>query len=332
MFNKIIVPLDGSEFSEEALPYAVRLANTLGAKLLLVNVNELPPLVKDTPVREMRVVSQGESYLEDIADIIIDQNLGLHIEPNKVQTIAVYGDPNQEIAKTAQLEGACLVVMTTHGRGGVSRLILGSVATAVVKRASVPVILIKPIPTSHPKLWEEVMGNTARTFAGENNHILLPLDGSVESEAAIKPAIEMARKLQANIYLLEMVAPFVSFGYGNISMSYGYTSLNVGEELEKMRHTAADYLDRIQGQIQKEKIECSKLVLIGNPAEGITEYARDINATLLVMATHAPGRLGEVLLGSVTNEVLRQTHLPVLIVKATAQVKESANHLKEVIV
>ncbi len=323
MFDKIIVPLDGSEFSEEALPYAVKLANTLDAKLILVNVTELPFLVKDTPEREMRVVNQGESYLEDIADIINDENLGLHIDPKKVQTISVYGDPNQEIAKTAQLEGANLVVMTTHGRGGISRLMLGSVATAVVKRASIPVVLIKPIETSHPKLWEEIMNKTSPTFATDNNHILLPLDGSTEAEAAIKPAIEMAHKLQAKIYLLEMIAPFVSFGYGNIAMSYGYTSLNAGEELERMRQEAVDYLERIQGQIRKENIECSRLVLIGKPEEGITEYARDINATLLVMATHAPGRLGEVLLGSVTNEVLRQTHLPVLIVKATTPVREA---------
>jgi len=141
MFSKIMVPLDGSSFAEEALPYAHGLAERNNAVLLLARVDETfepPPgvFVPATAIPEVFQLSAGE-YLEQ-------QAARLTLAGLNVQTILLEGKVADALLKCAREESVDLVVMSTHGRTGLSRLLMGSVAEQIVHAAPCPVLLIRP--------------------------------------------------------------------------------------------------------------------------------------------------------------------------------------------
>lgn len=141
MFKKILVPLDGSSFSEEALPHARELAMCGEAEIILARVDEPfepPPgvFVAATAVPEVVRLTAGE-YLEQIASRL--QLAGL-----KVNSVVLEGKVAEALLKFAKDEGVDLIVMSTHGRTGLSRLLMGSVAEQVVHGARCPVLLVRP--------------------------------------------------------------------------------------------------------------------------------------------------------------------------------------------
>ena len=141
MFKKILVPLDGSSFAEEALPHARELAECGGAEIVLVRVDEPyepPPgiFVPATAIPEVVRLSAGE-YLEQLVS-------RLRLAGIKVESAVLDGKVADAILKYAREEGVDLIVMSTHGRTGISRLLMGSVAEQIVHGARCPVLLIRP--------------------------------------------------------------------------------------------------------------------------------------------------------------------------------------------
>lgn len=169
MIKTILVPLDGSIFSERALPLAGELARALDARLVLVcvagpdtsleqrltevdrraiaeqyaDVHEEDHLLSTDPRRvehtqqQVRAVAEAELYLEEIQRRIATTGC-------QVEMAVPYGDPVEGILTEIELRAAGLVVMSTHGRAGLSRLMAGSVAQALVARATIPVVLVPP--------------------------------------------------------------------------------------------------------------------------------------------------------------------------------------------
>jgi len=141
MFKKILVPLDGSSFAEEALPHARELAECGGAEIVLARVDEPyepPPgiFVPATAIPEVVRLSAGE-YLEQLVS-------RLRLAGIKVESAVLDGKVADAILKYAGEEGVDLIVMSTHGRTGISRLLMGSVAEQIVHGARCPVLLIRP--------------------------------------------------------------------------------------------------------------------------------------------------------------------------------------------
>ena len=136
MFKKILVPLDGSPLAEEVLGLVEELAQVHGAEVMLLRVAFYHPLPGlDAQEQEARAVEEAENYLEGVAAGLRDKGLS-------VTTHVRYGQPCQEILRHAQRH-ADLVVMATHGLGGMLRWAMGSVADRVVRRSLVPVLLIR---------------------------------------------------------------------------------------------------------------------------------------------------------------------------------------------
>jgi nucleotide-binding universal stress UspA family protein len=141
-FRRILVPLDGSELAEKALPPAMRLARPLSLEILLVRV--VRPIVSTGAEGTGRIpanVVEGlrddaESYLAEVVRRYDDGSVTL-------RTSLRFGDPAEELAGAAREHGADLIAMSTHGRTGVSRLLFGSVAQEVLRNADVPVLLIR---------------------------------------------------------------------------------------------------------------------------------------------------------------------------------------------
>lgn len=148
MFKKILIPLDGSELSEKVLPYASKLAKQIGAEVVLLKVVPTPiheysfsglaglssQPIHPTPAEDL--YAQAEGYLQRVAfDYFPDQNVTLEVSG---------GSTAETILDFATAQGVGLIAMTTHGRGGIARLVLGSVADEIVRLAHIPVLLVRP--------------------------------------------------------------------------------------------------------------------------------------------------------------------------------------------
>lgn len=327
MYTKIAVPLDGSALAEQALPYAVRLANRLNTQLLLLRVVEVSPLLSDTVEAEVEVIRVAESYLAEVCRVLADRSLELNIEPERVQTLAVYGERAREITQVSGIEDIDLIVMTTHGRNWLSRLLLSSIAGRVVQHAAIPVLLIRPEQVHpHQSLAETMRQSTGLEGDETRNRIVVPLDGSAETETAIIPALALAKKLGAtSLHLMRVVVPLLPVDYSEFGEAFEYD-----RDLENLnrREEAYQYLDQVCQQVCEQRFNCVKVVRLGDPASEIIDYATHTPASLLVMATHARPRLGRFFLGSVAEEVVRGTHLPVMLISPeAARAQEERQHL-----
>ena len=136
-FAKILVPLDGSALAETALPTAVQLAKEQGASLLLMRAVETWGIASDVVEAEIRVVREAEHYLGKLANLL--QANGC----TRVDTSVWYGAPARSVVDAASAQKADLIIMTSHGRGGISRLIMGSVTESVLRGTTTPILLLR---------------------------------------------------------------------------------------------------------------------------------------------------------------------------------------------
>lgn len=138
MYKTILVTLDGSDHAERAIPHAVSLARGLGAEVLFLQVGEeldMPQLAD----RRIQILEGLEEYMNGRVQDARTQGVA-------ARSLLVEGDPAHEILETAQREGAGMIVMSSHGRSGLGRWLLGSVAEKVMRHAHVPVLVVRPEP------------------------------------------------------------------------------------------------------------------------------------------------------------------------------------------
>ncbi|MBI2851608.1 MAG: universal stress protein [Chloroflexi bacterium] len=295
MYEKIVVPLDGSELSELALPYAEELAARLGATVSLIYVSE----TVDGQYEHMR-----QFYLEKVADTF-KHEASRYIpageeRPVKVSFTVLVGNPAEEIVRFADREGAGLIVMATHGRSGPGRWALGSVADKVVRAASQPVALIRA-KGARPDIRQRSI----------LNRVLIPLDGSTESESAIPCIAEFIARLKVEVVLLEVL----STGYQTLTAE-GYQYVVFPEnQIESDRAHAKAYLDKIARRLERPEMTVSSEVKLGNAADEIVSFAGEMKADMIAMATHGRSGIGRWVLGSVAERVVRSGTVPTLLVR-----------------
>ena len=294
MLRRIVVPLDGSSFSEQVLPLAVRLAERHHAQLELVHVFEAlaPYLVQGAPPIDPGLDSalrrDRKAYLEYEAQRLRNAS------SVKVDSRVLEG---MEVATTLAdycAEGHVdLAVMATHGRGGLSRFWVGSVATGFVRRSDTPVLLVRPPgePTT------EVAPTSLR-------HILLPLDGTPADDEAIEDAIAVAEGDGAEFFLLHVKGPVVYFAEPEVS-----------PEIEAELASASEsYVDTVAKRIRARGYTATTHVIVEeSPARAILQFAESWDINLIVMETHARTGASRVVHGSVTDKVIRGSRAPVLV-------------------
>ena len=295
MYEKILVPLDGSELSEVSLPYAEDLAGRLGSAVTLIYVSES----LDDPNFHMR-----KFYLDKIAEAV-RQGAAKHLQPSEKKKIKVnydiiVGNPAEEIVKYADKNDVGLIVMSTHGRSGIGRWALGIVADKVVRVASQPVAIIR--------------AKGARADIRERGvlkRMLIPLDGSQEGEAAVPCIADFIAKLKAEVVLLQVVAT----GYQTMTAEgYEYV-VYTEQQMESDRSHAKDYLDKMAARLKQPGVTVKTEVKFGTAADEIISFADEIHADMVAMATHGRSGIGRWVLGSVADRVLRAGNTPVLLVR-----------------
>jgi phosphoglycolate phosphatase-like HAD superfamily hydrolase len=202
MFERILVPLDGSARAEMILPQIARILNREDAEILLLRVVNIPDsagLVMKTTIRHQER-EEGQQYLHDMA-------LRFTEKSSKVHARLAEGWPADVILETAKSEGATMIAMTTHGRSGMARWALGSVAEKVARASDVPVLLLRSFRRS-PQGDLEPMASGDPPF----RRILVPVDGSPTSMSVIGPAEKVAELYGSEVLVLHVVPPYAPPG------------------------------------------------------------------------------------------------------------------------
>jgi nucleotide-binding universal stress UspA family protein len=329
MLQRVLVPLDGSPLAESALPVAARIARVGGGQVILFRVYQLSP---NTSLPEAVVSAydsderEASGYLDAIA--ARSEFAGIMVEQH------VFGGETAMSILNATVEyKADLVVMTSHGRSGLTRWVMGSVAEHVVRHALVPVFVLRG-PGGNVVQPKRVCGADWR--------VLVTLDGSELAESAIEPARLLLDALRAyeggELLLLRLVKPLgVTDDETAASTALSHVSL---EEMHTyVLHYAAEYMAKIARatQARAEDVPVRWAVAEArNVAEGIMRDAdaparlewhaadgsphpltqdREPGVSFIAMATHGHGGLQRWTLGSVAEHTLEATALPLLLVR-----------------
>jgi nucleotide-binding universal stress UspA family protein len=299
-FRSVLLPLDGSPFAEQAIPWAAAIARKARARLRLALVHQppFPPPLDQSNLRlytriELAVRKAERDYLRRVAARIR--------EPGGIQlaTTTLTGSPAPALADYAREVAADLVVMTTHGRGGLQRVWLGSVADHLVRSLDVPVLLVRPKE-----------GEPARRVPALEE-ILVPLDGSRRAEWALPPALGMATLFGARLALVQVVEPVA------LLLDAPVIPQSLDEEFMALqRREAQDYLDDIADRISgRGMVSHASSVLAGNALAGIQAAAAGPGVGMIALATHGRGGLRRLAVGSVTDKLVRTGDLPVLVTR-----------------
>ncbi len=279
----LLLPLDGTALAEAAL---------VGAQALTGN--------QRWTVRTLYVgkddTGEHARYLERIAGLL--RKLG-----HEVSTQVTSGDPAEEIANVANALPADLVIMKRDEREGWSGWMLGSITDKVVRRLRVPLLLVNPRP-GEPQ-WTDY----------HVRHILVPLDASTTSEAAIDVALRVAEWTGARITLVYS-APWPSVTYGaapELAAAAAWTPES-DRELEASLYA---YLDGVV-QRYRDRIQLQRVAMRGRAVDAIVTAAAEHAVDLVVMTTSGAGAVAPMRLGSVAEGVIKESTVPVMLVRPPA--------------
>jgi nucleotide-binding universal stress UspA family protein len=298
MFSTILVPLDGSGLAARALPYAEHLARGCHGKLVLLYA---------APSRALNKVPNAE------VDAIFEQDrLAEQLTRGGVPTTAqvVEGEAGPTIVRAADGLRADLVVMSTHGRGAIDRILHGSVADHVLRHISIPMLTI---PLACDRVW--VPGRPLR--------LLIPLDGSAFAEEALGLAFELLWSFAAELWLLRAAEERVAID----ALGFAHREPASPADLAAAR----TYLEQVAAPFRQSDDRVAITVEAGPANDAIARVVERETIDLVVMATHGQGGMGRLLLermatvvtagrvplhlGSVAAAGIRRLHVPLLLIR-----------------
>lgn len=308
---RLLVPLDGSELAAKALPVAEGLCRQLAARLDLVSI--VPPTV--LPYIGGGPYIPGDVYLridteraQEVERYLVATAAEIRTRGLTIQAHLGRGDPASGVLDTAQALGALLIVMTTHGRTGLARFALGSVADRLVRGGVAPVLLLRSFP-------EPVHGQDQSL-----SHALIPLDGSPLAET---PLFSLVPQLAGAVFRAITVLRVADPRDGEEGRQRCETYLAA------VRQRLVDHLDHLDrlgrlgrlGRLDRAgdragDRDCAISVLVRsgkNPAASIVEASQDGACDLVLMATNGEAGIGRLAFGGVTDRVLRDGTTPLLL-------------------
>ena len=316
MFQRILVPLDGSLRAERALPVAARIARASGGSIRLLQVVSPPidyggGLAVGTLVTRSMIeseIAEATSYLKIIANS--DMLTGI-----ATGTEVLYGPPAQDILAYSEAQEADLIVMCSHGRTGITRWVMGSVAHRLVHQSSVPVLVLL-----------ERVDVLSCSKTGLPFRVFVPLDGSQLAETALVPAAHVAAALAApgrsEVHVAQVVKLYPTMAEGSFVSEFNEIALEgaktyltkVADQLQTtMRELKLSISWSIACETQEADVPATLLELAEHGERG--KEVKDCgDGDLIAISTHGRGGLERWVMGSVTEHLLNSTKLPMLIV------------------
>jgi nucleotide-binding universal stress UspA family protein len=310
MWRRIMVPLDGSPLGEQVLPLATSIAQRARAELVLVQV---VPWEGDVVLAEPGYLTrmqdlvearhEAQRYLDSVHARLLPEYLDSEREGESTLMITkkvLSGGVATRIADWALEQRVGLIVMATHGRSGLSLWALGSVADAVRQLSKVPLVLLRPQLADAFPLEATI----------EIDRILVALDGSTLAERILSPAAQMARLFDAQVILFR-AAPVPTAIYH----SPGFLKMDL-EAGEAMRQEALAYLEQVARRFEQDGLKVRVVLGALQPADSILDAAAKHDAGMIALTTHGRTGMRRMLYGSVSDRVVRTSHLPILLLRS----------------
>ncbi len=301
VIREILVPLDGSSLAESVLPAASALAKAFGARIKLLHIIEERPPERIHGEPHLTDGDRAQAYLDEVArqPVFQGQAVEVHVHPTK------QGDVAESVVDHAQEFGADLVVLSTHGKGGLRGFLFGRIALRALQRGTTPILLVNPTSAG------EAPPFTCRT-------ILVPLDGTPAHEPALSVASTLARAWKAALHL-EIVVHTVGTLSGHEAATGVLMPSATRALLDLAERGAEEYLERAAQTLKAEGLSTTSHVSRGEPAACLVKAADRVNADLVVMASHAKGAMDAFWSGSLTPKVVEKLRRPILLVRAAPE-------------
>lgn len=287
MLERILVPLDGSVTAEAILPHVRRLLRRHDSELVLLCVANPPPVEEQMTILEASIAAARE-YIMGVKTRLEQQGV-------RVKAEARVGPPAGTILDVAGEEGVSLIALATHGRTGLKRALFGSVAEQILRKSPVPVLAVRPF-------WSYELLPPGRTETQPFKGILVPTDLSAPSTGVLAPAIELAKLFGARLVFLNVLEKGMKGGDESVAQA-----------------RLKEFASQVKG------VETATVVDKGEPSKVILDTARFHGCDLIAMTTHGRSGLSRLVVGSVTEQVLRDATLPLLVVRV-----EEAKKVKKV--
>lgn len=309
-YRSVVVPLDGSPFAEHALPWALSIAKRAQATLKVVRVFSPRDYldVEMVSYYSPEIVQQGKEecavYLRQVADRIraVVQDV-----PVTTTLLDLDGSVSETLAEHASAEGADLVVMTTHGRGGFTRLLLGSVADDLVRATPMPLLLVRP-HEAEPKL----------DAFPEMKDVVVGVDGTKLSERMLESAAGFASVTGSNLTLARVVSPVEVSECGEtdpgIEQEVKHLIEQTNECQKRLVERAEIYLEGLAKPLRERGLEVqTRVVVEADPHAALLKLSHASGSGLIALETHGRSGISRWVLGSVADKVIREADVPVLV-------------------
>jgi nucleotide-binding universal stress UspA family protein len=300
MYSKILVPLDTSKTAEQILPNTRHVARKFKIPVELLTVIDIAEIARHISAEKahgLHVLIENaerssETYLRAVAGTFPDVEVSVTVEK---------GRPDETIIEKGEADKAMLIAMATHGRSGLNRFLLGSVTEKVLRGSANPLLLVRAT--------EEVKAGGEAGF----RTLIVPLDGSEVAEKVLPAVAETAKKLTAEVLLFRVYhIPYTALG-GDES----FAAINYDELIATVRDEANQYLEKKAAEIKGLGVEkVSWLGKEGFAADEIIALGRKTPDALIAMCSHGRSGVKRLVLGSITETVVRHTRDPVLVVRA----------------
>jgi nucleotide-binding universal stress UspA family protein len=301
MFRKMLVPLDGTDKAAAALPTVRTLAHALDAEVALLRVVPLPAAHLDAHFTEL---GEARAQLDTAARELAASGL-------EVATHVRSGDIVQSILHEVEARQADVVVMSTRGRHGLARAVLGSISSALLARSPVPVVLLR------------AAGHQPQALT----RLLVPVDDSEGAALALAAAAGLAKASGARVVLLRVAPPIPLWAYeAQRGVVYLGPRINPAWDNE-VRAAAQRHVDALAEWLRELGVAAEGRAVLGNVAEAIVRTGDELEADLVVMGTHARTGPARAVLGSIADTVVRTAERPVLLLPlGAARVVETPHH------
>lgn len=296
MYSRMLIPLDCSKTAEKVLPYARTLARSLRIPVELIAVIDISEMATRISPDKGRLldalvedgVRSSKGYLEGVTRSFPDVSVRSTVEK---------GRPAEVIIEKASADKNLLIAMATHGRSGIKRWLLGSVAEKVLRGASNPLFLVRASEEAKTE------GEAAL------KRVIVPLDGSELAESILPAVVQLAKTLKLEVLLIRAFGIPYSGGEGYYAIDYESVRKQFADE-------AHEYIEKKSDELKRQGLEKVSFVSPeGHAADEIIACGRKTPDSLIAMCTHGRSGVTRWVLGSVTETVVRHSGDPVLVIR-----------------
>lgn len=299
MYDRILVPTDGSDHALRAMEHAQRLSNAFGAAVYVLTVVDL-----DAAGGPFNMGGLDEEFIDRLKQrgkTAVQSAVATLRAGIDVHTDVMTGTPSDAICQYAETNDIDLLVMGTHGRSGVKRYVLGSVAESVVRRSDPPVITVRP--------------TEGRQAADGYDDILVPIDGSPHAELAAEHGIEIAQRFDARIHAVHIVDIRVRSGTPDAVVPASF--------FEQLTAYGEEATESVAERARAAGLAETTAVQKGMPSSTLVSYVEKHDIDLVTMGSAGRTGLNRYLMGSTTNRIIRQSEAPVFSISAKENNAES---------